>query len=145
MTNPSASELGSEPTSPAVGQHPPSRPMELRAVASGALGSALEYFDFAVYGAFSATIFPTLFFSELGSTGALLASLATFGVGFAARPVGAIVFGHLGDRFGRKPILFATLILMGVSSILIGTLPTGKGVVVAAILVGLRFIQGFSL
>jgi len=119
--------------------------MEVRAVASGALGSALEYFDFAVYGALAATIFPALFFSELGSTGALLASFATFGVGFAARPVGAIVFGHLGDRLGRRPILFVTLLLMGGSSILIGVLPTGKGIGIAAILVGLRFIQGFSL
>jgi len=119
--------------------------MEVRAVASGALGSALEYFDFAVYGAFAATIFPTLFFSELGSTGALLASFATFGVGFAARPVGAIVFGHLGDRYGRRPILFVTLLLMGCSSILIGLLPTGQGIAIAALLVGLRFIQGFSL
>lgn len=123
----------------------PAGPMEVRAVASGALGSALEYFDFAVYGAFAATIFPTLFFSELGSTGALLASFATFGVGFAARPIGAVAFGQLGDRFGRRPILFATLLLMGGSSILIGLLPTGHGFAIAAILVGLRFIQGFSL
>ena len=73
---------------------PATRGMELRAVVSGSLGSALEYFDFAVYGALSATLFPTLFFKDLGSTGALLASFATFGVGFVARPVGAIVFGH---------------------------------------------------
>jgi MFS family permease len=119
--------------------------METRAVVSGALGSALEYFDFAVYGALSATLFPALFFSDLGSTGALLASFATFGVGFVARPVGAVVFGHLGDKFGRKPILFTTLMLMGGSSILIGALPTGKGFAIAALLVGLRFIQGFSL
>jgi MFS family permease len=119
--------------------------MEVRAVASGALGSALEYFDFAVYGALSATVFPTLFFHELGSTGALLASFATFGVGFVARPVGAIVFGHLGDRFGRKPILFCTLLLMGGASILIGLLPTGQGLGIATLLVGLRFLQGLSL
>ena len=122
-----------------------SRPMEIRAVVSGALGSALEYFDFAVYGALAATLFPMLFFHELGSTGALLASFATFGVGFVARPVGAIVFGHLGDRIGRKPILFTTLVLMGGSSILIGVLPTGQGFGIAALLVGLRFVQGFSL
>jgi MFS family permease len=119
--------------------------MEIRAVASGALGSALEYFDFAVYGALAATLFPKLFFSQLGSTGALLASFATFGVGFVARPVGAIVLGHLGDRVGRRPILFSTLLLMGISSILIGLLPTGQGFAIAAVLVGLRFVQGFSL
>jgi len=121
------------------------RRMERRAVASGAVGSALEYFDFAVYGALSATLFPRLFFSHLGSTGALLASFATFGVGFVARPVGAIVFGHLGDRVGRRPVLFSTLLLMGLVSIGIGLLPTGRGIGVAALLVGLRFIQGFSL
>ena len=123
----------------------PTRPMERRAVASGALGSALEYFDFAIYGALSATLFPRLFFSDLGSTAGLLASFATFGVGFVARPVGALVFGHLGDRVGRRPVLFLTLLLMGLVSIAIGLLPTGHGPAIAALLVGLRFVQGFSL
>lgn len=122
-----------------------SNKMERRAATSGALGSALEYFDFAIYGALSATLFPQLFFSELGESGALLASFATFGVGFVARPVGAVVFGYLGDRFGRKPILYVTLMIMGLSSVVIGLLPTGQGIVVATILVGLRFLQGFSL
>jgi MFS family permease len=121
------------------------RPMEARTAVSGSLGSALEYLDFALYGALSATLFPALFFNGLGSTGGLLASFATFGVGLAARPVGAIVFGYLGDRIGRKPILFITLLLMGSSSVLIGILPTGQGAGIATILVGLRFIQGFSL
>ena len=133
------------PDHESVSPAPATRGMELRAVVSGSLGSALEYFDFAVYGALSATLFPTLFFKDLGSTGALLASFATFGVGFVARPVGAIVFGHLGDRIGRKPVLFLTLMLMGVGSILIGLLPTGQGAFIAALLVGLRFVQGFSL
>ncbi|MEZ2392218.1 MFS transporter [bacterium RCC_150] len=124
---------------------PAARPMEVRAVVSGALGSAFEFFDFAVYGALSATIFPSLFFKDLGSTAALLASFATFGVGFLARPLGSLVFGHLGDRLGRKPILFTTLILMGVSSVLIGCLPTGQGAAIATLLVSLRFLQGFSL
>jgi MFS family permease len=66
-------------------------------------------------------------------------------VGFAARPFGAIVFGHLGDKIGRKPVLFTTLMLMGGSSIVIGLLPTGQGVGIAIVLVGLRFLQGFSL
>jgi MFS family permease len=123
----------------------PPKPMEVRAVANGALGSALEYFDFSVYGALSATVFPILFFSGLGAQGAVLASFATFGVGFAARPLGAIIFGHLGDKFGRKPILFATLLLMGGSSIVIGLLPTGQGFAIAFLLVALRFLQGVSL
>ena len=138
MSSPQSSESASPPAAR-------SSRMEMRAAASGTLGSALEYFDFAIYGALSASLFPKLFFSGLGSSGALLASFATFGVGFVARPVGAIVLGHLGDRFGRRPILYLTLAMMGTASIVIGLLPTGKGLAVAAILVALRFIQGFSL
>lgn len=122
-----------------------SKRMQRRAVVSGTLGSALEWFDFAVYGALSATIFPALFFSDLGEAGALLASFASFGVGFVARPLGGILFGYLGDRIGRRPVLLTTFILMGVSSVIIGLLPTGQGIAIAAILVGLRFLQGFSL
>ncbi|MFE4500956.1 MFS transporter [Rhodococcus sp. NPDC056743] len=132
--------------------NPPSGPhtvrdpgMQKRAAASGAVGQSLEYFDFTVYGALSATLFPQLFFSDLGESGALLASFATFGVGFVARPLGAITFGYLGDRIGRRPVLFITLMIMALSSIAIGLLPTGKGFAIAAILVGLRFLQGFSL
>lgn len=119
--------------------------MQRRAALSGAFGSALEWFDFAIYGALSATLFPQLFFSGLGEEGATLASFATFGVGFVARPLGAIVFGYLGDRIGRRPILLTTLIIMGAASVAIGFLPTGQGFAVAAILVLLRFVQGFSL
>ncbi|MGY0488217.1 MFS transporter [Streptomyces sp. WG-D5] len=129
----------------AAADTPSARPMEARTVVSGALGSALEYFDFAIYGVLSATIFPELFFHGLGATGGILASFATFGVGVAARPLGALFFGHLGDRRGRKPVLFTTLGLMGASSILIGLLPTGQGVGIAALLVALRFLQGFSI
>ena len=142
---PAPSGHGSPPEDTADGPRPPVRKMEVRAVASGALGSALEYFDFALYGALSATIFPALFFSDLGSTAGLLASFATFGVGFLARPLGAIIFGHLGDRYGRKPILFATLVLMGLSSIAIGLLPAYQGALVASALVFLRFLQGVSV
>ncbi|WP_157155746.1 MULTISPECIES: MFS transporter [unclassified Diaminobutyricimonas] len=121
------------------------RRMQTRAAVSGTLGSALEWFDFAVYGALSATLFPALFFSDLGETGALLASFASFGVGFVARPLGGIIFGYLGDRYGRRPILLVTFIAMGVSSVIIGLLPTGQGIGIAVLLVALRFIQGFSL
>jgi MFS family permease len=119
--------------------------MQIRATASGTLGNALEYYDFAIFGAFAATLFPKLFFHQMGEAAGLLASFATFGVAFVARPVGAVVLGHLGDRFGRKPVLFATLILMGGSSILIGVLPTGQGIEIAVLLVALRCLQGFSL
>lgn len=138
MTLPSSDETPSSPKAR-------SNRMEIRAAASGTFGSALEFFDFAIYGALAASLFPQLFFSDLGSSGALIASFATFGVGFVARPLGAIVFGHLGDRFGRRPVLYITLAAMGLASFIIGLLPTGQGAAVASILVALRFIQGFSL
>lgn len=122
-----------------------SKKQERRAVASGALGSALEWFDFAVYGALSATLFPALFFSNLGENGALLASFATFFVGFLARPLGAFVCGWAGDRFGRRPVLLGSFMAMGIASLIIGLLPTGQGIVIATILVLMRFVQGFSL
>ncbi|NJC73563.1 MHS family MFS transporter [Planosporangium thailandense] len=109
------------------------------------MGSALEWFDFAMYGALSATVFPALFFAGLGQFGALMASLATFGVGFVARPLGAVVCGYLGDRYGRRPILLATFIAMGASSLAIGLLPANKGATIAVVLVLLRVIQGFAL
>jgi MFS family permease len=121
------------------------RTQKRTAVVSGAIGSALEWFDFAVYGALSATVFPALFFSDLGAAGSLIASFATFGVGFFARPLGALVCGHLGDKYGRRPVLLGTFVIMGLSSLAIGALPAGKGVMIAAVLVGLRFLQGFSL
>ncbi|GAA4287645.1 MFS transporter [Georgenia daeguensis] len=124
---------------------PGRRAQKRTAVVSGAIGSALEWFDFAVYGALSATIFPVLFFSGLGAAGGLIASFATFGVGFFARPLGAVVCGHLGDKYGRRPVLLGTFVLMGVSSLAIGALPVNQGVTIAAVLVALRFLQGFSL
>ncbi|MGV4885111.1 MFS transporter [Streptomyces viridosporus] len=122
-------------------------PAARRAVVSGALGSALEWFDFSVYGALSATVFPQLFFPDLTPGVALLASFATFGVGLVARPLGGLVFGVLGDRLGRRNVLMATLLLMGAASVLIGLLPTyaSVGIVAPTALVVLRFLQGFAL
>ncbi|MFB7555545.1 MFS transporter [Streptomyces brevispora] len=122
-------------------------PAARRAVVSGALGSALEWFDFSVYGALSATVFPQLFFPELAPGTALLASFATFGVGLVARPLGGLLFGRLGDRLGRRNVLMVTLLLMGVASVLIGLLPTyaSVGILAPAALVTLRFLQGFAL
>jgi MFS family permease len=132
-------------TPPSAKQIDPRSKQRRMAVISGVTSDSLEYYDFAIYGLMAATIFPKLFFSGLGETAALMASFATFGVGFVARPLGAIVCSHLGDRFGRKPVLFWTLMVMGVCSLLIGLLPTGQGVGIAAALVGLRIMQGFSL
>lgn len=117
------------------------------AVVSGTFGTALEWFDFAVYGTLSATLFPQLFFPSFDANSALLASFATFGAGMMARPFGGVVFGALGDRIGRRNVLMFTLVLMGASSVLIGLLPTYAmvGIVAPALLVLLRFLQGFAL
>jgi len=116
-------------------------------VTSGTFGSALEWFDFAVYGAMSATVFPSLFFHSLDPAMGLLASFATFGVGFFARPLGGIVFGHLGDRIGRRKVLLTTFLAMGLSSLVIGLLPpySAFGFAAPLLLVIMRFVQGFAL
>ncbi|HEX3475059.1 MAG TPA: MFS transporter [Kofleriaceae bacterium] len=121
--------------------------MRTRAVAAATVGTALEWFDFTLYGALSATILPRLFFPAMDATSGLLASLATFGVGLAARPLGAIVCGHLGDKLGRRNLMLGTVSVMGLSSMLMGVLPTHAsiGVWAPVLLVVLRILQGFAL
>src|ERR1041384_3921439 len=121
--------------------------MRTRAVTAATVGTALGRFDFTLYGALSATVLPKLFFPALNSTSALLASLATFGVGLAARPLGAIVCGHLGDKLGRRNLMLATVSVMGVSSMMMGMLPTyaSIGLWAPLLLVVLRILQGFAL
>ncbi len=121
--------------------------MATRAVAGATIGTALEWFDFALYGTVAATVFPDLFFPAADPNTSLLASLATFGVGLAARPLGAIVCGHLGDRWGRRNLMLATVSTMGLASLLIGLLPGyGQiGVLAPMLLVLLRIVQGFAL
>ena len=110
------------------------------------IGSALEYYDFFIYGTAAALVFGKIFFpGDNPATGVLLA-LATFGVGYVARPVGAFVLGHVGDKFGRKRVLIFTLIFMGASTFLVGCLPSNSeiGVLAPILLVILRLAQGFS-
>jgi MHS family metabolite:H+ symporter-like MFS transporter len=117
-----------------------------RATLASSVGSALEYYDFYIYGLASALIFGPLFFKPLGEDGALIASFATYGVGFAARPFGGVIFGYIGDRFGRKMVLILTIGLMGTASFAIGLLPTFEqaGMLGAVLLVTLRILQGLG-
>jgi MFS family permease len=123
------------------------QPSKLRHVMlAAAVGSALEWYDFFIYGTASALVFGELFFPKFDVTVATLASFATFAVGFLARPFGGLFFGHFGDRMGRKPMLVATLLLVGGGTFLIGLLPTyaSAGIWAPIMLLALRLIQGFG-
>ncbi|MFF3227004.1 MFS transporter [Nocardia suismassiliense] len=124
-----------------------SRTSVRRVAIASCIGTTIEFYDFFIYGTAAALVFPKVFFPALGSTAGTVASFATFAVAFVARPVGAMVFGHFGDRIGRKKTLVSTLLLMGVSTLLIGLLPGAATIGVAAplILVLLRFGQGFAV
>ncbi len=117
-----------------------------RALVTSSVGSALEYYDFAIYGTASALVFKHLFFPGLGSAVGLVAIFATYAVGFFARPLGGLFFGSLGDRHGRKIVLLVTVALMGGSSFAIGLLPTyhTAGVWSPVLLMLLRLLQGFG-
>jgi MFS family permease len=117
-----------------------------KAALAGFLGGALEYYDFFIYATAASLIFSKIFFPSGDPTIALLASFATFGVAYVARPFGAVVFGHLGDKLGRKSTLVLTLVLMGSATFLIGVLPDfhSAGYFAPALLVLLRLLQGLS-
>ena len=115
-------------------------------IVASSLGTVFEWYDFFLYGILAALI-GKLFFPIDNPTAATLASLATFGAGFGVRPIGAMVFGHYGDRIGRKYTFLITITLMGVATALIGFLPTyaTAGLWAPALLVFLRLLQGLSL
>jgi MFS family permease len=117
------------------------------AAASGWIGSALEYYDFFIYATAASLVFPQTFFPSSNPTVAIVASLATYGVGYVARPVGAFVLGHYGDVHGRRNVLLVCLFLMGLSTMAVGLVPTyaQAGVWAPILLVVLRLIQGFAV
>src|ERR671910_809705 len=120
----------------------------IRKVAGASLiGTTIEWYDFFIYGTAAALVFPALFFPEFSETAGTLAAFATFGVGFFARPVGGVIFGHFGDRIGRKTMLVLTLTIMGVATTLIGLMPTYEqiGIWAPLLLVVLRFAQGLGV
>ncbi len=120
----------------------------LRRVAAACLvGSAIEFYDFLIYGTAAALVFPTVFFPRLSPTVATVASMATFATAFLSRPVGAAVFGYFGDRLGRKKTLIATLLIMAVSTVSVGLVPSTAAIGTAAplILIVLRLLQGFAV
>lgn len=123
------------------------RTSPLRVASASFIGTTVEYYDFLIYGTAAALVFPKLFFPEVSAATGLLLSFATFGVGFVARPLGGIVFGHYGDRIGRKRMLVYSLLIMGVATVLMGALPTYAQIGVAApiLLTLLRLAQGFAV
>jgi MFS family permease len=118
-----------------------------KAAASGWMGSALEYYDFFIYAQAAALVFPTIFFPESDPQVGIIVSLATFGVGYVARPIGAFVLGHWGDTHGRKNVLVLCMLMMGLSTFLVALLPTYQqvGLLAPALLVVLRLVQGFAV
>jgi len=118
-----------------------------RMLASCFLGTTIEWYDFLVYGFLAPVALNRLFFPSLSPLAGTIAGFGVFAVGFAARPLGGVVFAHFGDRVGRKPIMVSTLVMMGASTTAIGLIPTFAGVGIAApiLLTCLRFLQGFSL
>ncbi|WP_295527374.1 MFS transporter [uncultured Pseudacidovorax sp.] len=126
---------------------PEGRRQSKKAAASGWIGSALEYYDFFIYATAASLIFPQIFFPKGDPAIAIIASLATYGVGYVARPIGAFVLGHMGDTRGRKQVLVLCMFLMGFSTIAVGLLPTYDqiGLWAPALLVLCRLVQGFAV
>jgi MFS family permease len=117
-----------------------------RAAVVGFVGSMLEYYDFFIYGTAAALVFPRVFFTNVDATTGTLLALLSFGIGYIARPVGAVILGHFGDRIGRKTVLLFTLVLMGGATLAIGLLPDARtiGGMAPVLLTLLRLLQGLS-
>src|SRR6202142_1870952 len=131
-----------------LGESPNEQTSEIkRIVVSSIVGTAVEWYDFVIYGTASALVFNKLFFPLSDPALGTIAAFGTYGVGYLARPLGAAIFGHFGDRVGRKAMLAITIIVMGLGTFLIGLLPTYQQIGIAApvLLIVLRFLQGIGL
>src|SRR3954447_6576481 len=133
----------SEPVGPS--EHQPSSVTKV--IVASLIGTSLEWYDFFIYGTAAALVFNKLFFPTFDPLVGTLLAFATYAVGFVSRPLGGVVFGHYGDKIGRKNVLVATLLLMGLATMLVGLLPTYETIGIAAplLLVLLRFLQGLGL
>jgi MHS family shikimate/dehydroshikimate transporter-like MFS transporter len=118
-----------------------------KVVVASFIGTTIEWYDYFIYGTAAALVFPALFFPDFSQLAGTLLSFSTFAVGFAARPLGGVIFGHYGDRIGRKAMLVTTLLIMGVATFLVGLLPTFDqiGIWAPILLVVLRITQGLGL
>ncbi|MGW5345531.1 MFS transporter [Streptomyces sp. HUAS TT3] len=132
-----------DPSPPPV----PRSPSMLRLASAALAGTAVEFYDFFVYGTAAALVLGPLFFPSFSPLAGTLAAFGTFGVGFLARPLGSALFGHVGDRYGRRPVLLASLLLTGLATVAVGCVPTYASIGLAApvLLLVLRFLQGLGL
>lgn len=130
-----------------VASSPVSAAARRRILLAGTIGTTIEWYDFFIYGLVAPLIFDKLFFPKFDQLSATMAVFATFAVGFLARPIGGVVFGHFGDRIGRKSVLLTTLLIMGLATMLVGFLPSYEtaGIWATMALLFLRFLQGFAL
>ena len=146
--DPTAAAATTAPASGAPHDTPkPTRRELAKAFTASLTGTSLEWYDFAVYSAASAVVFPVVFFPASDPYTATILAFSTYAVGYVSRPVGGFVFGRLGDKIGRKPVLVLTLLLIGIATFLIGVLPGYATIGLAApiILVLLRFAQGVGV
>ncbi len=136
-----------EPLTEPAAMPQPSKKARRRAAASSLVGTSIEWYDYYLYGTAAALVFPTVFFPEDEGVTAVIKAFATYAVGFAARPIGGFVFGHFGDRIGRKQMLMISLLLMGAATFLIGVLPgeAQVGIWAPIMLIVLRLVQGFAV